>query len=134
MKEARIISIDARGRIVIPKVVRETLGLEPNSQLYLVADAESKTITITPMGLNVKNPYKFKIIMEDTPGSLAKIAQTFGNLGISLVYGQAMTLIKNKTALWTLIAPKPENISLDELKEKLISEGNAIEVEYTPLE
>ncbi|MGQ4875147.1 MAG: AbrB/MazE/SpoVT family DNA-binding domain-containing protein [Promethearchaeia archaeon] len=134
MKEARIITIDSRGRIVIPKIVRESLGLEANSQLYLVADSESKTITITPMGLNIKDPYKFKIVMADAPGSLAKLALTFGNLGISIVYGQAMTLIKGKTALWTLIAPKPENISLEELKERLMNEGNALEVEYSPLE
>ncbi|MCK4380558.1 MAG: AbrB/MazE/SpoVT family DNA-binding domain-containing protein, partial [Candidatus Lokiarchaeota archaeon] len=39
MKEVRILTIDNRGRIVIPMMVRRSLGLKDNSQLMLVADS-----------------------------------------------------------------------------------------------
>ena len=70
--------------------------------------------------------------MADSPGSLARIAETFGSLGISLMYGESAILEKNKTALWTVISPTP-NIPLNELKERLVREGDAIKVDIVPL-
>ena len=72
--------------------------------------------------------------MKDEAGSLAKIATTFGNHGISLVYGESLTIEKDKTAMWTVIGPRPKYLDLDELKEILKNEGDAIKVEIIPLE
>ena len=51
MKDVKIITIDNRGRIVLPLVTRKNLGLTTNSQLMLVSDSETKEIRITPIGL-----------------------------------------------------------------------------------
>ncbi|MFX1315592.1 MAG: hypothetical protein ACFE9T_06975 [Promethearchaeota archaeon] len=135
MKDVKIITIDNRGRIVIPLVTRKSLGLTTNTQLMLVSDSEIKEIKITPVGISEEEkPIKFRITMEDVPGALAKIATTFGNLGISLMYGESVIVEKDKTAIWTVISPSPKDISLEELKEKLIEEGEAISVEVLPLE
>ncbi|TFF90134.1 MAG: hypothetical protein EU548_04540 [Promethearchaeota archaeon] len=129
MKEVRILTIDNRGRIVIPQIIRKSLGLTENSQLMLVADSETKEIKINPVGLDTdKKPIKLKITMDDIPGSLAKIASTFGKLGISLMYGESVIVEKDKTAIWTVISPTPD-IPMDELKEILEKEGNAKKVE-----
>ena len=135
MKEVRILTIDNRGRIVIPNIIRKSIGLTINSQLMMVSDSEKKEIKITPVGLGKESrPIQYRITMEDVPGSLAKIATTFGDLGVSLIYGESMTLEKNKTAVWTVIGPSPTDIELEDLKEILLSKGEAIEVEITPLE
>ena len=116
MKEVRILTLDNRGRVVIPQIIRKSLGLTDNSQLMLVADSETKEIKITPVGMSMENkPIKFRITMRDEAGSLGKIATTFGNHGISLVYGESMTIQKDKLAIWTVIGPNPEpEMSLDE--------------------
>ncbi|TXT65693.1 MAG: hypothetical protein BAJALOKI1v1_390013 [Promethearchaeota archaeon] len=133
MKEVKIVSFDNRGRIVVPKVIRKSLGLTENSQLMMVADTETKEIKITPVAFDPnKQPIKFRIKIRDNPGSLAKIASTFGDLGISLMYGESAVIEKDRTAIWTVISPTP-HISLDILKEKLIQEGDAIDVEVIPL-
>lgn len=134
MKEVRILSLDERGRLVIPKIVRKSLGLHANSQLMMVSDSDTKTIKITPVGLTLTNPVQYNIKMEDSPGSLGKIATLFGELGISLVYGEAMTQVKDKTALWTVIGPSPDHIDLDRMKAILIERGGALEVNYKKLE
>ncbi|MHA1293594.1 MAG: AbrB/MazE/SpoVT family DNA-binding domain-containing protein [Promethearchaeota archaeon] len=135
MKDVSILSLDNRGRIVIPHTVRKSLGLTTNSQLMLIADTEKKEIKITPLGLaKERKPIKFRITLDDSPGSLGKLATTFGNLGISLVYGEAVTIEKDKTAIWTVIGPSPENLSLEDVKNALIKEGGALEVEISPLE
>ncbi|KKN54938.1 hypothetical protein LCGC14_0587240 [marine sediment metagenome] len=130
MKDVKIISIDNRGRIVLPLVTRKNLGLTIDSQLMLVSDSEIKEIRITPVGITKdEKPIKFRITMNDEPGSLAKIATIFGNLGISLMYGESVIIEKSKTAIWTVISPTPKDISLEEVRDSLKKEGKAINVE-----
>ncbi|MFW9822387.1 MAG: hypothetical protein ACFFE4_05605 [Candidatus Thorarchaeota archaeon] len=135
MKDVKIITIDNRGRIVLPLVTRKNLGITENSQLMLVSDSETKEIRITPVGITKdEKPIKFKITMNDEPGSLGKIANVFGDLGISLMYGESVIIEKSKTAIWTVISPTPTHISLEELRENLMKNGNAVNVEIMPFE
>jgi len=133
MKEVRILTIDNRGRIVIPMIVRKSLGLKDNSQLMLVADSETKEIKISPIGFEA-NFFKYRIFMKDEAGALAKIATTFGNYGISLVYGESVVLEKDKKAIWMVIGPAPDKLSFEEFKEILMREGDAVKIEILPLE
>ena len=72
--------------------------------------------------------------MSDEPGSLAQIASTFGDLGISLMYGESVIVEKSKTAIWTVISPTPQNITMEELREGLIKNGKAINVDIIPFD
>ncbi|MHA1668986.1 MAG: AbrB/MazE/SpoVT family DNA-binding domain-containing protein [Promethearchaeota archaeon] len=124
---------DERGRIVIPKEARNALGITTNSQLMMISDSEAKEIRITPIGLSGdKNPIKLQVTMADIPGALARLATLFGNLGLSMMYSEAVIIEKDKTAVWTVISERPDN--LDDLKEELINQGGAIKVEILPLE
>ena len=133
MRIKKIISIDERGRIVIPKEARNALGITTNSQLMMISDSEAKEIRITPIGLSGdKIPIKLRITMADVPGALARLATLFGNLGLSMMYSEAVIIEKAKTAVWTGISESPDN--LDDLKEELMNQGGAIKVEILPLE
>jgi len=135
MKEVRIVAIDNRGRIVIPQIIRKSLGLVSDSQLMMVSDSETKEIKMTPIGLvHEKQLIKFRIVMRDETGALAKIATVFANHGISLIYGESIIVEKEKTAIWTVMGPKPEELSLEELKEILMNEGSALKIDILPLE
>ena len=134
MKEVSILTIDNRGRIVIPMIVRRSLGLKDNSQLMLVADSELKEIKITPIGIEGEEFFRFRITMKDEAGALAKIATTFGNYEISLVHGESVILEKGKTALWSVIAAKPKRFTFEEITEILKNEGQALDVKILPLE
>ena len=101
----------------------------------LVSDSETKEIRITPVGITKdEKPIKFKITMSDDPGSLARIASIFGDLGISLMYGESVIVEKSKTAIWTVISSTPKDISLDELRESLMKNGKAVNVDIIPFE
>ncbi|MHA1106799.1 MAG: AbrB/MazE/SpoVT family DNA-binding domain-containing protein [Promethearchaeota archaeon] len=129
----KIVNLDQRGRIVIPKEARNALGITTNSQLMMISDSEAKEIRITPIGLSGdKNPIKLRIIMADIPGALARLATLFGNLELSMMYSEAVIIEKDKTAIWTVISESPNN--LEDLKEALMNQGGAIKVEVLPLE
>jgi len=135
MKDVKIITIDNRGRIVLPLITRKNLGITTDSQLMLVSDSETKEIRITPVGITKdEKPIKFKITMSDDPGSLARIASIFGDLGISLMYGESVIVEKSKTAIWTVISSTPKDISLDELRESLMKKGKAVNVDIIPFD
>jgi AbrB family looped-hinge helix DNA binding protein len=134
MKEVKILTIDERGRIVIPQIVRKSLGITTNSQLMMVSDSESKEIKITPIGLRTEsNLIKLRITMGDSPGALAKLATTFGDLKLSMMYSEAVIVEKDKTAVWTVISESPD-FSLEELEKVLKSKGEALKIEFLSLE
>jgi len=134
MKEVKILTIDERGRIVIPQIVRKSLGITTNSQLMMVSDSEVKEIKITPIGLRTEsNLIKLRITMGDSPGALAKLATTFGDLKLSMMYSEAVIVEKDKTAVWTVISESPD-FSLEELEKVLKSKGEALKIEFLSLE
>ncbi|MFX0076619.1 MAG: hypothetical protein ACFE96_14345 [Candidatus Hermodarchaeota archaeon] len=134
MKEVKILTIDERGRIVIPQIVRKSLGITTNSQLMMISDSEIKEIKITPVGLrDESNLIKLRITMGDTPGALAKLATTFGDLKLSMMYSEAVIVEKDKTAIWTVISESPD-FALDELEKVLKAKGEALKVEFLSLE
>jgi len=134
MKEVKILTIDERGRIVIPQIVRKSLGITTNSQLMMISDSESKEIKITPVGLRSESGLiKLRISMGDTPGALAKLATAFGDLKLSMMYSEAVIVEKDKTAVWTVISESP-SFPVEELEKILKEKGEALKVEILPLE
>jgi len=134
MKEVKILTIDERGRIVIPQIVRKSLGITTNSQLMMISDSEAKEIKITPIGLRSEsNLIKLRITMGDTPGALAKLATTFGDLKLSMMYSEAVIVEKDKTAVWTVISESP-SFPIEELEKILKEKGEALKIEVLPLE
>ena len=128
-----VITIDDRGRIVIPKQARSDLGITTNSQLMMVSDSEAKELKITPIGLrDDANLIKLRITMEDIPGALAKLATLFADLNLSMMYSEAVIVEKDKTAVWTVISESPKT-SLEEL-EMILKNKGAIKVEVLTLE
>ena len=134
MKEVKILTIDERGRIVIPQIVRKSLGITTNSQLMMISDSEAKEIKITPIGLRSESDLiKLRISMGDTPGALAKLATAFGDLKLSMMYSEAVIVEKDKTAVWTVISESP-SFPIEELEKILKEKGEALKVEILSLE
>ena len=108
--------------------MRKSLGLTENTQLMAISDSDTKEIRIIPLQLSDNKTYiKIQIYLNDKPGSLANVANAFGDLGMSLVYGESIIIKKGVEAEWTVIAPQPE-LSLEELKKYLMEKGGATRV------
>ncbi len=129
MKETEILKLDRRGRIVIPRIMRKSLGLTEHTQLLAISDSEEKKISLIPLQLAEDRVFiRLKINMPDTPGSLSAITTVFSDLGLSMVYLETIIVKKGYLAETNIIAPTPSDISLEELKNILLDRGGAKEV------
>ena len=125
MKETEILRIDERGRLLIPVVMRKSLGLVENSNILAVCDEKNSEIRLTPLQFfEENNLIKMKITMEDKAGALATLAQALADKKVSLIHDETIVLKKGVFAEWTITIPLPE-ISIEELKEYLLKKGNA---------
>ncbi|UYP47367.1 hypothetical protein NEF87_003652 [Candidatus Lokiarchaeum ossiferum] len=125
MKETEILKIDSRGRIVIPRGMRKSLGLKENSHIMLISDSNENELRIIPLPFSDEQAFmRLRIIIADEPGALSTVSKVFGELGLSLLYGQTVILKKNQIAEWTVISPVPE-LPVEEFKKALIERGGA---------
>ncbi|MHA1776286.1 MAG: hypothetical protein DRO88_07655 [Promethearchaeia archaeon] len=126
MKETEILKIDSRGRIVIPRSMRKGLGLKENSHIMLISNPEENELRIIPLPFSEENQtfIKIRIIIADEPGALGQVAKVFGDLKLSLLYGQEVVIKKGQEAEWNVISPFP-NIPLEDFKKLIMEKGGA---------
>jgi AbrB family looped-hinge helix DNA binding protein len=129
MRLNELIRIDERFRIVIPKTIRESLGLVQGQ--YLLISSDENEIKIIPFADPDANTINMTITMGDFPGSLAKIAESLAEMKIDLLLGESRIIQRKKIAQWFVIADLSNcNLKLDEIKNKLLKDGSAEKVEF----
>ena len=131
MRLSEVVRIDERFRIVIPKTIRESLGLIQGMYLLVNSDVDTREIRIIPFADPKAKTLNIIITMKDFPGSLALIANTLASLKIDLLLGESRILQRKKKAQWFIIADILNcEKNLQDIKETLIKKGKAEDVEF----
>ncbi|NPA04492.1 MAG: AbrB family transcriptional regulator [Crenarchaeota archaeon] len=122
MKIAEIVRVDSKGRITIPMVVRETLNIIEGMNLILIADTESRQITIAPLSAKPENLAEIRIEFKDVPGAFAKISEKLAELGVDQVMTHCTTIKRGELAECVIVVDTaPSKASLDTIKRELLS-------------
>jgi len=130
LRISEITQIDSRGRVLIPKSIRETLGLQNGMHVMFIADLEKREIKILPFADPNAKLLEINVTLTDKPGALAKIASTMAKWGVDLLSTQSRTLQRGKSAEWnTIVDVSNCKLRIEELKQKLVKEGEAKNVE-----
>lgn len=118
MRYSNIAKVDSKGRILIPSHIRKTLGLEEGTELIIIPDQENLQAKIFPL---IKGrTAELRIVMDDVPGSLAKIANILAMYNASILMSQSKTLVRKRLAEWDIIVDISEcNGNIESIKEKL---------------
>ena len=120
MRYSNITKMDSKGRILIPSHIRKTLGLEKGTEVVLIPDNEKTQAKLLP--LMKDKTAEFKIVIDDVPGSLAKVAEIMALFKINIIISQSRTIVKGRLAEWDIIADISEcNGKIEDLKEKLLN-------------
>ncbi len=119
MKISEIAKIDSKGRITIPLVMRESLGLLEGMYVLLLADTESREIILTPVLPPSAELLELKVEIKDEPGALAKVATKLANLKIDMVTNRCATVKKGETA---------ECLIIVDVSKALVREANKLKI------
>ncbi len=124
MKNSNIVSVDAKGRILIPKHIRKFLDLDEGTDIIIMPDSEKTQAKMLPLAKEKTAELRF--IITDLPGSLAVVANTLAENGINIIMSESRTLQKNRLAEWDVIVDLTEcNGRLEKAREKIL-ESKAI--------
>ncbi len=104
MRRVEILKVDGKGRITIPRNVREVLGIEGGSHVVMVADLDKGEIIILPGATKEGTVVELSLVFKDKPGSLAKIAEKMSQLGINQLSTNCKTIKKGEKAECMIIA------------------------------
>lgn len=121
-KMQEISRVDEKGRLLIPSDIRKALGLEPGVEALV--GVEGKRAMISPVF--DKKVYDIKIIMGDTPGTLAKIAALLSKEGFDIIMSESRSLERERSAEWDLTGKYKGDLS--SLVRKLKASGLAADV------
>ena len=99
MKQSHIVTIDAKGRIIVPYHMREYLALSEGSSL-VVSNNEKKELRAFPM---LEGMMRLSVILNDKPGALAAVADIVAKHHCDIVMSASRVIERGRTAEWTAL-------------------------------
>jgi len=131
MRMSEIVRIDSRGRVTMPSSIRDAVRLSEGMYVMLIADLDNQEVRIVPFADPEARLVEFHITFQDVPGALARAATVLAEQGVDLLSTESRTLRRGESAEWFAIADiSKSKCKLEELKEKILREGAAKEVEF----
>lgn len=122
--------VDRKGRITVPKSIRDVVGLVEGMYVLLSADAENRRMTVIPFADPTAKLVQVKVRIGDVPGSLARIAKVLADADVDLLASESRTLRRRRLAEWFAIADVSAcRLSLEEIREGVLRKGGAKTVE-----
>jgi len=121
-----ITRLDTRGRLVIPREMREPLGLREGDRVLMSLDADNGSILVSAVADEKKKLAKLNVTFGDKPRALANVADYLADQNVDLILTQSLSTDRGKSARWEIIA----DVSLckktfAQIKKDLLESGSA---------
>lgn len=87
-----MLKLDAKGRVTLPRMIRELLGLDKGSSLYGIADLGKREILLVPLEARAGRLYELRVEMLDIPESVERVRAVLGKLGLLPSYSSCSGL------------------------------------------
>lgn len=101
MRNFNIVKLDSKGRVLVPFHIREYLNLKDGAE-FIIVNNEKKELKILPL---IKGETaEIRILMSDSPGSLAKIVDKLAEAGVDILMSQSKTIERGELAEYHAIA------------------------------
>jgi len=101
MRNFNIVKLDSKGRLLVPFHIREYLDLKDGAE-FIILNNEKRELKILPL---IKGETaEIRILMDDSPGSLAKIVDRLSSEGVDILMSQSKTIERGELAEYHAIA------------------------------
>ena len=97
MPGKNVSSVDEKGRVLIPQSMRDALSLKAGEKVILELEGNS-AVRVEPA--HEKKLLHLKILLADSPGSLAHAAVALARLGVDLVSTNSHSSRRGEAAIW----------------------------------
>ena len=122
MRTYDLIKIKKRGIIELPEDVAIELGIVEGAYLLSEVDEKDKEISFERIALPGKDLVEINVVLEDKPGTLAKIASEFGKRNINILFNEGDELgYENLAALVVIVDISRSKIPLETVEKNLKS-------------
>jgi len=119
LRIVELLKVDAKGRITIPRTVREALNVEGGSYVVMIADLDKGEITLLPSVGEGKVVMEILISFKDEKGKLAEIAEKLAELGVNQLATSCKAVRRGEEAECQIIAEVPEDLTKERLEEEI---------------
>lgn len=120
MRITDIVRIDSKGRVTIPAMIREALGLVEGMYLVIIGDSEAREIILSPIIGAGEGLYEILVEFQDAPGAFASITDELAKHKIDQITTRCATIRRGDIAECTLVVDLSKaTLGIEELKEIL---------------
>jgi AbrB family looped-hinge helix DNA binding protein len=112
-----IVTLDTKGRILVPYHIRELLDLNTGSEFVIMSNYNGE-IKLLPL---IKGKAtEVRVLFEDKPGSLTRITEKLAKENVDIILSQSKVIERGHLAEWHAIADTSECAKAKSI-DKLIS-------------
>ncbi len=129
MRYSNIVTLDSKGRILLPGHLRRSLEAESGMEILLIPDQEGGHIKLLPL---IKNrTVELKLHIPDYMGSMASVLHALGDYNLAILMSESRSLVRGKLIEWNLIADMTGCPDLDKLTAHLSAMPQVKRLEIT---
>lgn len=134
MRLSELVRVDSKGRIMLPRTIREAFNLGEGMYLMLIADVTSREVRLIPFADPSAKLAEVRVALADVPGALARVATVLAKQEVDLLSTSSRTLHRGESAEWHSVVDLSKcRCKISELKEKILEDGAAKGVEISEL-
>ncbi|MBU0953138.1 MAG: hypothetical protein KKA90_01805 [Nanoarchaeota archaeon] len=102
MNHSNIVTLDEKGRILLPKHLRKQMSAGPGTEILMIHDSDEGQLRLLP--LVKERTARFKLLLPDYLGSMVKVMSIFADYKVNVIMSESRSLGKGKLLEWHLIA------------------------------
>ena len=134
MRIIEILKVDGKGRVTIPRTVRDALNIIEGGFVIMIADLNKNEILLTPTGGSGGNLMEIRVLFRDERGKLAEISEALANINADQITTNCRTTRKGEMAECTIIVEVPEGVEEAQLEGELSKIEGVKEVIVSPIQ
>ncbi|ALU11886.1 AbrB family transcriptional regulator [Ignicoccus islandicus DSM 13165] len=134
MRIIEILKVDGKGRVTIPRTVRDALNIIEGGYVIMIADLNKNEILLTPTSGSGGKLLEIRILFNDERGKLAEISEALAEMNVDQITTNCRTMRKGEVAECTIVVEASNEMDESEIERKISGIKGVKEVLVVPIQ